>query len=77
MRSSRTTTRLRVVAFVLTVGAVFISTQAEPAQAEPICASTLWGTSCADATGTCLIANYPNHGPATCFWNPVGPLIGR
>ncbi len=44
------------------------------AGAAPICTSTAFGTTCVDPTGSCLVANYPNHGPATCLRNPIGSI---
>ncbi len=44
------------------------------ASAAPICTSTPSGTTCVDPTGSCLIANYPDHGPATCLRNPIGSI---
>jgi len=52
--------------------AVVVSGLFNPAQAQPVCGSTPWGTTCADPTGTCLVANYPKVGPATCLRNPIG-----
>ena len=54
--------------------AVSFVTLVAPARADaaPICASTPSGTTCVDPAGSCLIANYPNHGPAVCLRNPIG-----
>ena len=42
------------------------------AAAAPICISTPSATTCVDPTGSCLVANYPNQGPAICLRNPIG-----
>lgn len=51
---------------------VILGGGAGPARAEPVCATTPWATTCADPTGSCLVTNYPDHGPAVCLRNPLG-----
>lgn len=56
------------MAVAASFGTVALPTQAAAA---PICASLPSATTCVDPTGSCLVANYPDHGPATCLWNPI------
>ena len=65
---------IRLCSSVVLAVAVVIVTLPTHAGATPICTSTPSGTTCVDPTGSCLIANYPNHGPATCLRNPIGSI---